>query len=155
MDWIDKVEEVALRQSGEWAVVAQSPLPAVQRLLEMCAKQCAGLGDPGWSHGDLVIGDFGPHNVLLNEKEQVTAVFDLEGAGRGDRVIDMMGLLYMVEPKLVHTVRNAALKIASPSALTICSVFWIVHRLYQGMQICDANVERAAQQMLAHVNLLI
>jgi Ser/Thr protein kinase RdoA (MazF antagonist) len=110
--------------------MAQSPLSAVQRLLETCAQRCAGLGNPGWRHTDLVIGDFGPHNVLLNNYGHVAAVFDLEGAGHGDRVIDLVGLLYMVEPALLPSVRQHALQIASSAALTVCGVYWIVHRLY-------------------------
>lgn len=153
-DWICQVEEVALRQRGEWAVVAQSPLPAVQSLLETCERRCAGLDDPGWTHGDLVIGDFGPHNVLVNDQGRVAAVIDLEGAGRGDRVIDVVGLLYMVEPELLHDVRREALQVASPAALTACGVYWIIHRLYYGLRANDENLEPAAQQMLAHVDLL-
>lgn len=154
-DWTYQVEEVALRQRGEWAVVAQSPLPAVQSLIEICARRCAGLGDPGWTHNDLVIGDFGAHNVLLNDQGQVAAVFDLDGAGRGDQVIDMVNLLYMVEPQLLNDVRHAVLQVASPAALTACGVFWIVHRLYQGIMVNDENVEPVAQQILAHIDLFI
>lgn len=155
LDWTSKVEAVALQQQDEWVVVAQSPLPAVQRLLETCAQRCAGLGDPGLRHNDLVIGDFCPHNILLNDQGQVAAVFDLDGGGRGDRVIDMVGLLYMVELPLLHDVRRAALHIATPVALTACGVYWIVRRLYQGILVNDENLNPAAQQMLAHVDLLI
>lgn len=155
LDWTSKVEEVALQQQGEWAVVARSPLPAVQSLLESCAQRCAGLGDPGWQHNDLVIGDFGPHNILLTDQGQVASVFDLDGGGRGDRVIDMVGLLYMVELPLLHDVRRAVLQIATPAALTACGVYWIVRRLYQGILVNDENLDPAAQQMLAYVDLLI
>ncbi|MCE7982644.1 MAG: aminoglycoside phosphotransferase family protein [Caldilinea sp. CFX5] len=149
-----QVEAIALQQQDEWTVVAQSPLPAVQRLIERCAQRCAGLGDPGWRHSDLVIGDFGPHNILLNEQGQVAAVFDLEGAGRGDRVIDLVGLLYMVELAWLPDVRHAALQVATPAALTACGVYWMVHRLYQGIQSDAENLADVAQQMLDHVDLL-
>ncbi len=153
-DWTCTVEEVALRQRGEWVTVAQSPLLAVQRLLEACAQRCAELGNLDWRHNDLVIGDFGPHNVLLDDRGQVAAVFDLDGAGRGDRVIDLVGLLYMVELELLNHVRHEALQIAHPAALTVCGVYWIVHRLYHGIRANDENLEFAAQQMLAHIDLL-
>ena len=65
----------------------------------------------------MAIGDFGPHNVLVDDEGRITAVIDLESAGRGDRVIDTVGLLYMVEPHLLGVVRNAAQAIASPEVL--------------------------------------
>lgn len=154
-DWISQVEAIALRQQGEWAVVAQSPLPAVSRLLEICAQRCASLDYPGWRHSDLVIGDFGPYNVLLNDQGQVAALFDLEDAGRGDRVIDLVGLCYMVELKLLPIVRQAALQVATPAAVTACGVYWIVHRLYQGIQANEENLASAAEAMLAYVDWLI
>jgi Ser/Thr protein kinase RdoA (MazF antagonist) len=153
-DWTGQVEAVALRHQGAWTVVAQSPLPAVQRLLATCEQRCAGLGDPGWRHGDLVIGDFGAHNVLLDDHGRVAAVIDLEGAGRGDRVIDLMGLLYMVEPNLLLAVRRAALQIATPTAVTVCGVYWIVQRLFQGIATNDVQLEAVAQQMLSYVDML-
>lgn len=153
-DWTCQVEEVALRQQGAWAVVAQSPLPAVQSLLEICKRRCAELDDPGWTHSDLVIGDFGAHNVLLNDQGQLAAVIDFEGAGRGDRLIDMVNLLYMVGPEMLHVVRREALHIATPAALTACGVYWIVHRLYQGIRSNAENLEPVAQQILAHVELM-
>src|SRR5262249_44851888 len=139
---------------GEWTVVAQSPLPAIQHLLETCERRCADLGDMSWQHGDLVIGDFGPHNVLLNDQGEIAAVFDLEGAGRGDRLIDMVGLLYMVELELLHDVRREALQVANRAVLTACGVYGIVHRLYQGIRANDENLEPVAQNMLVHVDLL-
>lgn len=154
-DWTDKVAEIALQQQGEWAVVARSPLPAVQSLLATCAQRCTGLGDPGLRHSDLVIGDFGPHNILLNDQGRVAAVFDLDGGGRGDRVIDMVGLFYMVELHLLHDVRRAVFHIATPAALTACGVYWIVRRLHQGIMVNDENLNPVAQQMLAYVDLLI
>ena len=153
-DWICQVEEIALSQQGEWVVVAQSPLSVIQSLLNICARRCNGLGDPGWRHTDLVSGDFGPHNVLLNDQGQVAALFDLEGAGCGDRVIDMVGLFYMAKLELIPDVRREVLKIATPAALTACGVYWIVHRLYQGIRANAENLEPIAQQMLAHVDIL-
>ena len=153
-DWTCQVETVALQHQGAWAVVAQSRLPTVQRLLEACARRCAGLGAPAWRHDDLVIGDFGPHNVLLTDHGRVAAVIDLEGAGRGDRVIDMVGLLSMVAPAVRPTVRREALHVAPPAAWTACGVYWIVQRLYQGLTAHDGNLESAAQQMLAQVDVL-
>lgn len=154
MDWTCEVEAVALRKQGEWAVVAQSSLPVVQLLLETCDRRCAGLSDPGWRHSDLVHGDFGAHNVLLNKHGSVVAVIDLEGSGRGDRVIDVVGLFFMVEPELLQDVRREALRIASPAALTACGVYWVIHRLYQGITADDENLEPVAQQMLAHIDVL-
>jgi Ser/Thr protein kinase RdoA (MazF antagonist) len=153
-DWTCQIEEIALAQQNEWLVVVQSPLSVIQSLLSICARRCNGLGDPGWRHTDLVIGDFGPHNVLLNDQSQVAALFDLEGAGRGDRVIDMVGLFYMAELELIPDVRREVLKIATPAALTACGVYWIVHRLYQGIRANAENLEPIAQQMLAHVDIL-
>lgn len=153
-DWTYQVEEVALRQQGEWTVVAQIPLPVVQDLLEICYRRCARLGDPEWRHNDLVIGDFGPHNVLLDKQGQVAAVFDLDGAGCGDWVIDLVGLLYVVDPALLHVVRHVALQVATPAALTACGVYWIVHRLYQGIRENAPHLAAVAEQMLAHVDLL-
>lgn len=122
-DWVYQVEEVALRQRGEWTIVAQNPLPAVQDLLKVCKQLSDKLGELEWRHNDLVIGDFGPHNVLLNNQGCVVAVFDLEGAGRGDRVIDLISLLYVVEPKLLAMVRREALQIANPAVVTACGVY--------------------------------
>ena len=153
-DWTREVEAVALRQQGEWLAVARSPVPTVQHLLETCEWRCAGLGTPGWRHGDLVHGDFGAHNVLLDDDGRVLAVIDLEEAGRGDRVIDVVGLLYVVEAELLADVRREALQRASPAAVTACGVYWIVHRLYQGIRANDENLERVARQMLTHIDLL-
>lgn len=153
-DWTWEVEAVALRQQGEWLAVARSAVPTVQHLLETCARRCDGLGDWGWRYGDLVHGDFGPHNVLLDDDGCIVAIIDLEEAGRGDRVIDVMGLLYVVEAELLAEVRREALRIASPAAVTACGVYWIVHRLYQGIRANVENLERVAQQMLAHIDML-
>jgi Ser/Thr protein kinase RdoA (MazF antagonist) len=153
-DWSKSVEEVALHQLGEWTVVARSQLPVVQKLLEACQQRVAGLSDPAMRHNDLVIGDFGPHNVLVDDEGRVTAVVDLESAGRGDRVIDTIGLLYMVELQLLGVVRDAALEIASPEALAVCGVYWIVRRLYLGIRTADDNLRPAAEQMLACFDML-
>lgn len=153
-DWSKRVEEVALYQQREWTVVARSQLPVVQKLLEACERRVAGLSDPALRHNDLVIGDFGPHNVLVDDEGRVTAVVDLESAGRGDRVIDAVGLLYMVKPHLIGVVRDAALKIASPEALAVCGVYWIVRRLCIGIRTDDENLRPAAEQMLACFDML-
>lgn len=154
LDWTRRVEEVALNQKGEWEIVAQSPTPAVQNLLDKCERRCAEIGDPGLSHGDLVIGDFGPHNVLLDGQGRFAAVIDLESAGRGDRVIDVVGLLYMVEPDLLDEVRRAALEISSSAALGSCGAYWIVHRMYLGIRANDERLELAAERMLAYFDFL-
>ncbi|CAA9317198.1 MAG: hypothetical protein AVDCRST_MAG93-5560, partial [uncultured Chloroflexia bacterium] len=153
-DWTSQVEWVALRHQGVWTVVAQSSLAVFPQLLAVCKQLCAEIDDPGLTHDDLVIGDFGAHNVLLDDHGRVAAVIDFEGAGQGDRVIDLVGLLYMVEPELFPVVRRAALRIASPAAVTACGVYWIVQRLYQGITTNDARLEPTAQQMLTHVDVL-
>jgi hypothetical protein len=153
-DWSKSVEEVALHPRREWAVVAQSRLPVVQRLLEACERRLAGLSDPAMRHNDLVVGDFGPHNVLVDDEGRLTAVVDLESAGRGDRVIDTVGLLYMVEPHLLGVVRDAALAIASPEALAVCGVYWIIRRLHAGVSANADNLRSAAEQMLAYFDML-
>jgi Ser/Thr protein kinase RdoA (MazF antagonist) len=153
-DWSKAVEAVALHQLGEWTVVAQCQLPVVQKLLAACERRVAGLSDLALRHNDLVIGDFGPHNVLVDDEGRVTAVVDLESAGRGDRVIDTVGLLYMVEPHLIGVVRDAALAIASPEALAVCGVYWIVCRLCGGITSGDENLRPAAEQMLAGFDML-
>jgi aminoglycoside phosphotransferase (APT) family kinase protein len=143
-----------LHQRDEWTVVARSQLPVVQKLLAACERRVAGLSDPAMRQNDLVIGDFGPHNVLVDDEGRVTAVVDLESAGRGDRVIDTVGLLYMVEPHLLGAVRDAALAIASPEALAVCGVYWIVRRLCGGIESGDENLRPAAEQMLAGFDML-
>jgi aminoglycoside phosphotransferase (APT) family kinase protein len=153
-DWTANVEAVALYQQGEWEVVAQSPLPAVQHLLQICRQRCMELGDPHWARGDLVHGDFGAHNVLLDDHGRILAVIDLEEAGRGDRLVDIVGLFYMAEPELISVIRREALQVATLEALTVCGIYWIVHRLYQGVRANDANLQPVAQQMLAHIDLL-
>jgi aminoglycoside phosphotransferase (APT) family kinase protein len=142
-DWSKRVAEVVLHQQHEWAVVARSQLPVVQKLLEACEQRVAGLSDPALRHNDLVIGDFGPHNVLVDDEGRVTAVVDLESASRGDRVIDTVGLLYMVEPQMIGVVREAALAIVSPKALAVCGVYWIVRRLCIGIRAGDDNLRPA------------
>ncbi len=153
-DWSKTVEEVALHQRREWTVVAQSQLPVVQKLLEACERRVASLSTVTMRHTDLVIGDFGAHNVLIDEEGRLTAVVDLESAGHGDRVIDTVGLLYMVEPHLLSVVRNAALKIASPNVLAVCGVYWIIRRLCGGISSNDDNLRPVAEQMLAYFDLL-
>ncbi len=50
----------------------------------------AGLNGPGDAGGVLVHGDYGPNNVLLDERSSaVTAVLDWEWAHRGERVEDL------------------------------------------------------------------
>ena len=73
----------------------------------------------------------------------------------GDRAIDMIGLVYMVEPDLIPQVRHAARQVASDAALTLCGVYWAIRRLYQGIGANDKHLERLAQQMLTHIDLLI
>jgi hypothetical protein len=90
----------------------------------------------------------------LYDEGRVTAVVDLESAGRGDRVIDTVGLLYMVEPHPIDVVRDAALAIASPEALAVCGVYWIVRRLYLGIRTDDNNLRPAVEQMLACFDML-
>jgi len=153
-DWSKSVKEVALHQRGEWSVVAQRKLPVVQKLLEACERCVASLGDPAMRHNDLVIGDFGPHNILVDNEGHVTAVVDLESAGRGNRIVDTVGLLYMVEPHLLHVVRDAALKIASPEAVALCGVYWIVRRLGSGIRTDHDTLRLSAEQMLAHFDML-
>ena len=153
-DWSRSVEEVVLNHFHEWAVVAQSQLPVVQKLLRACEQRIAGVSDPVLRQNDLVIGDFGPHNILVDDEGCVTAVVDLESAGRGDRVIDTVGLLYMVESHLIGVVRDAALGIASSEALAVCGVYWIVRRLCIGLRTDDDNLQPVAEQMLTNFNLL-
>lgn len=153
-DWSKAVKEIALQQRREWTVVAQSQLLVVQKLLDACERRVVNLSDPAMRQTDLVIGDFGPHNVLVDNEGRITAVVDLENAGRGDRVIDTVGLLYMVEPHLLGVVRNAAQQIASPEVLAVCGVYWIVRRLYGGILSNDDNLQPVAEQMLAYFDLL-
>ncbi len=154
-NWSQSVESVTLHRLHEWVVVAESKIPVVQELLQACERCVAGINHSTLRHTDLVIGDFGPHNILVDHAGNVTAVIDLEGAGRGDRVIDLVGLLYMVEPQLLGVVRAAALEIANPAALAVCGVYWIVHRLYLGIKGVECeNLQSAAEQMLTYFDLL-
>ena len=68
----------------------------MQQILARCQQRITQLDAALWRRDDLVIGDFGAHNILLNDKGQIAAVLDLEGAGHGDRVLDLVGLQYMV-----------------------------------------------------------
>ncbi|NLD45392.1 MAG: phosphotransferase [Chloroflexi bacterium] len=153
-DWTESVQDVSIHRRREWTLVAENPLPVVQRLLKACEQRLAGISDLSMRHDDLVIGDFGPHNILVDEEGQVTCVVDLESAGRGDRVIDTLNLLYMVEPHLLGVVRDAALAIARPEAFVVCGVYWIVRRLFLGIRSDDSSLEPVAQRMLAHIDLL-
>jgi aminoglycoside phosphotransferase (APT) family kinase protein len=153
-DWSKSVEDAVLHHRREWTVVAQSQLPVVQKLLNACERRVAGFGYPAMRHTDLVIGDFGPHNVLVNDEGRVTAVIDLESAGHGDRVIDTVGLLYVVEPHLLGVVRNAAMEIASPEVLALCGVYWVVRKLCGGIWSNNDNLQPVAERMLAHLDIL-
>lgn len=128
-DWSAYVEYMALRRLHEWTLVARNTDAGVQELLDACRRRVDGIAEPCLSRSDLAVGDFGPHNVLVDERGAITAVVDLEGASRGDRVIDIAGLLLLVEPSLVHHVREAALRASSAEALAVCGVHWIVRRL--------------------------
>lgn len=154
-DWIAHVEAIVVQHQGEWEVVAQSRLLVIQRILGICQQHSAQLGALPWRHDDLVIGDFGPHNMLLDDHGQLAAVLDLEGAGRGARIIDLVGLRYMVEPTLLQQLQCEALAIAHPSVITASGIYWIIHRLYQGMHADAPQLESIAHQMLAHIDLLI
>ena len=50
--------------------------------------------------------------------------------------------------------REAALAIASPEALAVCGVYWIVRRLCGGIQSGDENLQPVAEQMLAYFDML-
>lgn len=154
-DWVAAIESIVCQQQGEWAVVAQCPIPAVQQILARCQQRITQLDAPLWRRDDLVIGDFGAHNILLNDRGQIAAVLDLEGAGHGDRVLDLVGLLYMVEAPLLPRVRNAAHRIATPSTVTLSAIYWIIQRLYLGIQSLDTDLAPIAQQMLAHIDILL
>jgi hypothetical protein len=60
----------------------------------------------------------------------------------------------MAEPHLLGVVRDAALAIASPEALAVCGVYWIVRRLHGGITSGDDNLRPVAEQMLAYFDML-
>lgn len=101
-----------------------------------------------------MIGDLGPHNILVDDAGRVTAVVDLEMAWVGDRVIDVVGLLYAVEPALHETVRGVALEVASADAVTVAGVHWVVRRVANGLAADDATQATHAERLLEHLSVL-
>lgn len=91
-NWATYITDVVFNNGNGWAAQMRAASPAAAELLaalEIAVESCR---DVRFPDDDAVIGDFGPHNVLVHGGK-VSGVIDAESAGRGTRVYDLWSLL--------------------------------------------------------------
>lgn len=94
---------------------------------------------------DIVHGDFQHYNALVSKNDRLTGYIDWDGAGSGDRAIDLSRLLYDVyisEPALgykasagaISKLSNRIVETSGPEALNTYMSHWILQVTDFGMQ---------------------
>lgn len=87
-DWSVAMKHVPLDDKFGWCELIRSQSPDAARLVDELQALVEPLRNVHIPNDDAVHGDFGPHNVLV-ENGRVTAVVDCEAAGRGTRMYDL------------------------------------------------------------------
>lgn len=115
-DWNDKITGAVLQDSLGWkkniAASGADGAALVTRIEELLGGKA-----PAFTHaGDIVHGDFQHFNALVTPTDRMTGYVDWEGAGRGDRTIDLSRLLYdayVSEPECNYKANADTLKMLS------------------------------------------
>jgi aminoglycoside phosphotransferase (APT) family kinase protein len=103
---------------------------------------------PALPTGDFVHGDFTPRNMLFG-RGRLAAVIDLEGFGRGTRVIDLVALLQTAahprhgSPAMAQRLKDHAIAIGGEQTFLTC----VVHRV---LAVLAAATEHPDQLTDAH-----
>jgi hypothetical protein len=91
-DWSSYIHAVVFDNGNGWAEQMRNASTAAAELLVALEQAIAPCNDVHFSSHDAVIGDFGPHNILVHAGE-VAGVVDTEASGRGTRIYDLWSLL--------------------------------------------------------------
>ncbi|HEY9760317.1 MAG TPA: phosphotransferase [Oculatellaceae cyanobacterium] len=101
-------------------------------------EELTGSHAPEFVHtDDIVHGDFQHFNALVSQTDRLTGYVDWEGAGRGDRTIDLSRLLYDAyvseaeirykpAPTTLATLSNKIADISGPNVLKAEMSYWVL-----------------------------
>lgn len=102
-DWSSHVEECVFRDSAGWAAQLRANSAPLSRLVDRAMRLVQPFEANRLAREDAVHGDFGPHNILVDEEGNVAAVIDCDAAGHGTRAFD---LGWLIEDDETGEVRN-------------------------------------------------
>jgi hypothetical protein len=136
-NWTEKVLSQLRDDKFKWQkhVAASGPEGAdlVTRVQTLIAKNS--LTVP--RGGDIVHGDFQHYNALVSSNDRLTGYVDWEGAGQGDRAIDLSRMLfdayvseaeigYKANPATLEMLRDRVREISGTVALNQYMGYWIL-----------------------------
>ena len=105
--------------------------------------------------GDIVHGDFQHYNALVSSSDRLTGYVDWEGAGTGDRSIDVSRLLYdsyvaekeagyRANPETLKMLAGKINEISGPSAVRSHMGFWILQVADFGAKMGEKDLSKFA-----------
>jgi hypothetical protein len=122
--------------SREMSSIVAGASPEGRALVEQVDAAVAGLEGRVTESRDIVHGDFQHYNALQDSRGNLSAVIDWDGAGCGDRGIDIARLrmdasLQKLEgdgadPEIVQRLGEAVTKTSGPEALTLFSAYYAI-----------------------------
>jgi hypothetical protein len=128
-DWSGYVWRVVFAGESGWAPALRSHSRATEALLAAVEALVRPLRDVPLPSTDLVHGDFATWNVLALEG-RVTAVVDLQAAGRGTRAIDLARVLGWeygdTDEGMRRRLIDRLLLAAGPRGTTLCLAYTVV-----------------------------
>lgn len=129
-NWSAYVQAVVFQGESGWQNSLQNHSARTRAVLARVTRLVVGLESFALRTNDIVHGDMGTSNVLI-DGDLVTGIVDWDAAGNGDRGLDLSKLLFYsyhddaVRPQL----RNQLLTISGREALTIYLVYNILAQL--------------------------
>jgi hypothetical protein len=152
-DWPAPVVDTVLHGGEGFCVLEtmRAYSPATRELLGVVQRLAADNADTPCETGDVVHIDFTPANVLL-EGGQISGVIDWEGTHSGDRVFDLVTLLFYSydDPAMREALWREALLRARPGMLRVYMAHLILRQVEWSARHHDRStvamwLERAAQ----------
>ncbi|MBX9572623.1 MAG: aminoglycoside phosphotransferase family protein [Candidatus Obscuribacterales bacterium] len=93
-DWSDQIMSALHRDKFGWQNRIASASPEGAALVADLRKTYLRNSELNLRKNDIVHGDFQHYNALVSKHDRLTGYIDWEGAGKGDRSIDLSRLLY-------------------------------------------------------------
>lgn len=150
-DWSAYVEAVVFEGESGWIDSLRLHSATTRELLGRLERLVAGKRACCRNVGDIVHGDLGPGNVLVNG-EQVSGIVDWDAAGCGDRVLDLTKLLYYsyANPPIRERLKHRVLELTDGDTLVVYLAYailsqleWSIHHhslvdVYEGVRVAHS-----------------
>lgn len=144
IDLLESAKGAALGDGRDWpswitasirASIEQAKPQASAEALAVLATCSEAITEASLTPGkDIIHGDFGPANCLI-EEDHILAVVDLDVCRDGDGTLDLMGLAWDLEgwekaaPELVESLWNRIRRNAAPGSEQVLLAYWVAGSL--------------------------